>query len=107
MRQVVSLSRMLDTLGDNARAGLGTASLVLRLPHALLQTDASDAGFRELGFSRQRRLKPQITIGRSPTQRPERPDERTMGGEDAGRARMIQPSDRQAPTPALEPFVRG
>jgi hypothetical protein len=46
-----------------ARAGLGPASLVLYDVSTLyFETDASD-GFREPGFSKERRLEPQITIG--------------------------------------------
>ncbi len=44
-------------------AGLGPASLVLYDVSTLyFETDAAD-GFRELRFSKQRRLEPQITIG--------------------------------------------
>jgi hypothetical protein len=46
-----------------ARAGLGPASLVLYDVSTLyFETDAGD-GFRESGFSKERRLEPQITIG--------------------------------------------
>jgi hypothetical protein len=46
-----------------AQAGLGPASLVLYDVSTLyFETDAGD-GFREPGFSRERRLEPQITIG--------------------------------------------
>ena len=46
-----------------ARAGLGPASLVLYDVSTLyFETDAGD-GFREAGFSKERRLEPQITIG--------------------------------------------
>jgi hypothetical protein len=46
-----------------ARAGLGPASLVLYDVSTLYcETDAGD-GFREPGFSKERRLEPQITIG--------------------------------------------
>jgi len=46
-----------------ARAGLGPASLVLYDVSTLyFETDAGD-GFREAGFSKERRLDPQITIG--------------------------------------------
>jgi Transposase DDE domain len=46
-----------------ARAGLGPASLVLYDCSTLyFETDAGD-GFRESGFSKERRLEPQITIG--------------------------------------------
>jgi hypothetical protein len=46
-----------------AHAGLGPASLVLYDVSTLyFETDASD-GFREPGFSKERRLEPQITIG--------------------------------------------
>jgi Transposase DDE domain len=46
-----------------AYAGLGPASLVLYDVSALyFETDAGD-GFRESGFSKERRLEPQITIG--------------------------------------------
>src|SRR5499425_2771660 len=46
-----------------ARAGLGRASLVLYDVSTLyFETDAGD-GFREPGFSKERRLEPQITIG--------------------------------------------
>jgi hypothetical protein len=46
-----------------AHAGLGPASLVLYDVSTLyFETDASD-GFRESGFSKERRLEPQITIG--------------------------------------------
>lgn len=46
-----------------ARAGLGPASLVLYDVSTLyFETDAGD-GFREPGFSKERRLEPQITIG--------------------------------------------
>ena len=46
-----------------ARAGLGPASLVLYHVSTLYwETDAGD-GFREPGFSEERRLEPQITIG--------------------------------------------
>jgi hypothetical protein len=46
-----------------ARAGLGPASLVLYDVSTLyFETDTGD-GFREPGFSKQRRLEPQITIG--------------------------------------------
>src|SRR5579875_3649149 len=46
-----------------AHAGLGTASLVLFDVSTLyFETDEGD-GFREAGFSKQRRLDPQITIG--------------------------------------------
>jgi hypothetical protein len=46
-----------------ARAGLGPASLVLFDVSTLyFETDAGD-GFREPGFSKERRLDPQITIG--------------------------------------------
>jgi hypothetical protein len=46
-----------------ARAGLGRASLVLYDVSTLyFETDAAD-GFREPGFSKERRLDPQITIG--------------------------------------------
>jgi hypothetical protein len=46
-----------------AHAGLGPASLVLYDVSTLyFETDAGD-GFRESGFSRERRLEPQITIG--------------------------------------------
>jgi hypothetical protein len=46
-----------------AHAGLGRASLVLYHVSTLyFETDAGD-GFRESGFSRERRLDPQITIG--------------------------------------------
>jgi hypothetical protein len=46
-----------------ARAGLGPASLVLYDESTLyFETDAGD-GFREPGFSKERRLDPQITIG--------------------------------------------
>jgi Transposase DDE domain len=46
-----------------ARAGLGPASLVLYDVSTLyFETDAGD-GFREPGFSKERRLDPQITIG--------------------------------------------
>ena len=45
-----------------ARSGLGPASLVLYDVSTLyFETDAGD-GFRELGFSKERRLEPQITI---------------------------------------------
>jgi hypothetical protein len=45
------------------RAGLGPASLVLYDVSTLyFETDAGD-GFREPGFSKERRLEPQITIG--------------------------------------------
>ena len=44
-------------------AALGPASLVLYDVSTLyFETDAGD-GFREPGFSKERRLKPQITIG--------------------------------------------
>jgi hypothetical protein len=44
-------------------AGLGPASLVLYDVSTLyFETDAAD-GFREPGFSKERRLEPQITIG--------------------------------------------
>lgn len=46
-----------------ARAGLGPASLVLYDVSTLyFETDTAD-GFREPGFSKERRLEPQITIG--------------------------------------------
>ena len=46
-----------------AHAGLGRASLVLFDVSTLyFETDAGD-GFRESGFSKERRLEPQITIG--------------------------------------------
>ncbi len=46
-----------------ARAGLGPASLVLFDVSTLyFETDAGD-GFREPGFSKERRLEPQITLG--------------------------------------------
>ena len=46
-----------------AHAGLGPASLVLYDVSTLyFETDAGD-GFRESGFSKERRLEPQITIG--------------------------------------------
>ena len=46
-----------------AHAGLGPASLVLYDVTTLyFETDAGD-GFREPGFSKERRLEPQITIG--------------------------------------------
>ena len=46
-----------------ARVGLGPASLVLYDVSTLyFETDAGD-GFREPGFSKERRLEPQITIG--------------------------------------------
>jgi hypothetical protein len=46
-----------------AQAGLGSASLVLYDCSTLyFETDAGD-GFRESGFSKERRLEPQITIG--------------------------------------------
>ena len=46
-----------------AHAGLGPASLVLSDVSTLyFETDAGD-GFREPGFSKERRLEPQITIG--------------------------------------------
>src|SRR5260370_26416724 len=46
-----------------AHAGLGPASLVLYDVSTLyFETDAAD-GFREPGFSKERRLEPQITIG--------------------------------------------
>ena len=46
-----------------ARAGLGPASLVLYDASTLyFETDAGD-GFREPGFSKERRLEPQVTIG--------------------------------------------
>jgi len=46
-----------------AHAGLGRASLVLYDVSTLyFETDAGD-GFRESGFSKERRLEPQITIG--------------------------------------------
>jgi hypothetical protein len=46
-----------------ARAGLGPASLVLYDVSTLyFETDTGD-GFRESGFSKERRLEPQITIG--------------------------------------------
>lgn len=46
-----------------ARAGLGPASLVLFDVSTLyFETDAAD-GFREPGFSKERRLEPQITLG--------------------------------------------
>lgn len=46
-----------------ARAGLGRASLLLYDVSTLyFETDAGD-GFREPGFSKERRLEPQITIG--------------------------------------------
>jgi hypothetical protein len=46
-----------------AHAGLGPASLVLYdVPALYFETDAGD-GFREPGFSKERRLEPQITIG--------------------------------------------
>lgn len=46
-----------------ARAGLGPASLVLYDVSTLyFETDAGD-GFREPGFSKERRLEPQVTIG--------------------------------------------
>ncbi len=46
-----------------ARAGLGPASLVLYDVSTLyFETDAGD-GFREAGFSKERRLDPQITVG--------------------------------------------
>jgi hypothetical protein len=51
------------------RAGLGPASLVLYDVSTLyFETDAGD-GFREPGFSKERRLEPQITIGLLPTRR--------------------------------------
>jgi hypothetical protein len=50
-----------------AHARLGPASLVLYDVSTLyFETDAGD-GFREPGFSKERRLEPQITIGCSPT----------------------------------------
>jgi transposase len=46
-----------------ARAGLGPASLVLfDVTTLYFETDAGD-GFREPGFSKERRLEPQITLG--------------------------------------------
>ena len=46
-----------------AHAGLGPASLVLYDVSTLyFETDKGD-GFRESGFSKERRLEPQITIG--------------------------------------------
>ena len=46
-----------------AHAGLGPASLVLYDVSTLyFETDAGD-GFRESGFSKERRLEPQVTIG--------------------------------------------
>jgi hypothetical protein len=46
-----------------AHAGLGPASLVLSVVSTLyFETDTGD-GFREPGFSKERRLEPQITIG--------------------------------------------
>ena len=46
-----------------AHAGLGPASLVLFDVSTLyFETDAGD-GFREPGFSKERRLEPQITLG--------------------------------------------
>jgi hypothetical protein len=46
-----------------AHAGLGPSSLVLYdVPALYFETDAGD-GFREPGFSKERRLEPQITIG--------------------------------------------
>jgi hypothetical protein len=46
-----------------AQAGLGSASLVLYDVSTLyFETDIGD-GFREPGFSKERRLEPQITIG--------------------------------------------
>jgi hypothetical protein len=45
-----------------AHAGLGPASLVLYDVSAYFETDEGD-GFRESGFSKERRLEPQITIG--------------------------------------------
>ena len=46
-----------------ARAGLGPASLVLDDVSTLyFETDTGD-GFREPGFSKERRLEPQITLG--------------------------------------------
>jgi hypothetical protein len=46
-----------------ARAGLRPASLVLFDVSTLyFETDTGD-GFRELGFSKERRLEPQITLG--------------------------------------------
>ena len=46
-----------------AHAGLGPASLVLYdVPTLYFETDQGD-GFRESGFSKERRLEPQITIG--------------------------------------------
>jgi Transposase DDE domain len=49
--------------GCAAHAGLGPASLVLYDVSTLyFETDAGD-GFREPGFSKERRLEPQITIG--------------------------------------------
>jgi hypothetical protein len=50
-----------------AHAGLGPPSLVLYdLSTLYFETDTGD-GFREPGFSKERRLDPQITIGLSPT----------------------------------------
>jgi hypothetical protein len=55
-RQQISAARA-------AHAGLGPASLVLYDCSTLyFETDAGD-GFRESGFSKERRLEPQITIG--------------------------------------------
>ena len=46
-----------------AHAGLGPAGLVLYDVSTLyFETDAGD-GFREPGFSKERRLEPQITVG--------------------------------------------
>jgi hypothetical protein len=55
-----------------SHAGLGPASLVLFDVSTLyFETDTGD-GFREPGFSKERRLEPQITLGCSPI----RPDSR-------------------------------
>jgi hypothetical protein len=56
-----------------AHAGLGPASLVLYDVSTLyFEADQGD-GFREPGFSKERRLEPQITIGLHQEVRPHRP----------------------------------
>jgi transposase len=52
-----------DSAACAAHARLGPASLVLYdVPALYFETDRGD-GFRESGFSKERRLEPQITIG--------------------------------------------
>jgi hypothetical protein len=89
-----------------AHAGLGPASMVLYDVSTLyFETDAGD-GFRERGFSKERRLEPQITIGLL-TDQAGFPlmvsafEAQASGNKSDGLPRAVPPSCRRAPTSQL------